>query len=114
MNNKIEERKRDQYGLRNVAPDELQLGDQVTMMSAVRDVDPVLHAFDSSTVIKITPDEVTLFRPYVHHSDTAAGDMDKPNGASIIAYIGTETFSVPRHGSSSRWFVYRRDNNIKL
>lgn len=50
------------------------------------------EAFTSATVINVTEDEVTLFRPYVH-----TGDYSHTGG--VTPYIGFEQYKLSRnHG----------------
>lgn len=48
--------------------------------------------YSHSTVIAVTNEAVTLFRPYVHVADFEIGKPD--GGERVIPYIGMETYDV--------------------
>lgn len=58
------------------------------------------EAFTTATVINVTEDEVTLFRPYVHTSDYS-------HTSGVTPYIGFEQYKLSRnHGRPV--FLYSR------
>ena len=60
------------------------------------------EAFDTATVIRIADGMVTLYRPYIHTADFSCG-------ASVIAYIGTETFTVYQDSNRTYQVVRRQE-----
>lgn len=58
------------------------------------------EAFTSATVIDVTEDEVTLFRPYVH-----TGDYSHTGG--VTPYVGFEQYKLSRN-SGRPVFLYSR------
>jgi hypothetical protein len=78
---------------------ELQLGD------TVRNGLVSVCAFDVMVVKKITPTEVTFFRPYVQTADFSCAGK---NGSQVICYIGIEEFSVSLNYSGKMWQLLER------
>lgn len=64
-----------------VTTDQLKLGDIVKLG---------WDSYSTATIIKITENEITFFRPYVHTSD-----FEYSGG--VIPYIGTEQFTIPKN-----------------
>lgn len=81
----------------SLSVNELKLGDRVRM-----DMDHGEgEGYTTFTVICITEEEITFFRPYTQTSDVVYSD-------GLIAYIGVEKYKVPlKHTSMKYVLLYR-------
>jgi hypothetical protein len=79
---------------------ELQLGDVVT--PTYRQISP----WDACIVEKVTPTQVTLFRPYGTCSDFSCSGGE-PDSHSVICYTGIEEYTVFRD-SSTEFYLWER------
>ena len=85
---------------RKVYTKDLQLGDFVRPTTGVED------SFRDGVVCKVTPEYVSIFRPYVRTEDFSMSG-GTPDSSAVITYIGAETYSVFKDSAQS-WILFRR------
>ncbi len=83
-----------------VSVDELQLRDVVKVYDGN-------EGYHTATVIRITDEEVTLFRPYVHTTDFEST-------AGVIPYMGFEQYTLPMTFSSAITLCSRPNDQSPL